>query len=238
MNRAKCTIHMYTTLDGKIETDIAAYPDGPQCYEAGEMYDDITFSKFRSWGCGRNTYDDGTRPDLSPYAKLSPKGEQPLPSEEKHLFFAFDRMGKLNWKGPYNDYAGHKSRIVEVVSSCVDPRYLTHLERLGIPYLFAGNDGIDPRLFLERLSAYGIDSFCLCGGPEINAAFLRAGVVDEISLVVAPGIQGGRRELSFVGSDNLEGFPLYFVPKRAEIGKRGALYLLYGRKWMDINDDE
>ena len=84
---------------------------------------------------------------------------------------------------------------------------------------------------IEKIHRFGeIDDFYLCGGPEINAAFLRAGVVDAISLVVCPGIQGGRKELTFVGTDDLEGFPLYFEPAEAKIFPGGALRLLYRKK--------
>lgn len=150
---------------------------------------------------------------------------------DKYLCFAFDRFGKLDWDAPCNPYAGRDSRVVEVLTKKVDPRLPAYLEKRGIAYLFAGDDDLDPRLFLEKIHAMGgISSFYLCGGPEINAAFLRAGVVDAISLVVCPGIQGGRKELTFVGTDDLEGFPLYFEPTEAKIYPGGGLRLLYRKK--------
>lgn len=36
MNRAKVICHMYTTIDGKIVTDLPGYPD---CEIAGNIYD-------------------------------------------------------------------------------------------------------------------------------------------------------------------------------------------------------
>ena len=228
--RARCTIHMYTTIDGKIVTDLPHYPDGPETDEAGTLYDDITFSEGKKWGCGRTTFDTGRRPDLTGIDPSMPLRGEEVPGDE-YLCFAFDRFGKIDWETPFNPYGERASRVVEVLTKRADPRLPAYLEKKGIAYLFAGEDDLDPRLFLEKIHRFGeIDDFYLCGGPEINAAFLRAGVVDAISLVVCPGIQGGRKELTFVGTDDLEGFPLYFEPAEAKIYPGGALRLLYRKK--------
>lgn len=228
--RAKCTIHMYVTIDGKIATDIPHYPDGPETEEAGILYDEITFSESKAWGCGRATFDAGKRPNLEGIDPKAILHGESIPREE-YLCFAFDRKGRLDWDTPYNPYGGHDSRVVEVLARDIDPRFPAYLEKRGIAYVFAGDKDIDPELFLEKvLTLGGVDSFYLCGGAEINAAFIRAGVVDQLSLVVCPGIQGGRKELTFVGTNDLEGFPAYFVPKEAKVYPGGALRLLYGRK--------
>lgn len=54
MNRAKVICHMYTTIDGKIVTDLPGYPD---CEIAGNIYDEITFQTSNAWGCGRETFE-------------------------------------------------------------------------------------------------------------------------------------------------------------------------------------
>ena len=38
--------------------------------------------------------------------------------------------------------------------------------------------------------AFGVERLALTGGGHINAAFLEAGLIDEISLMIAPGIDG------------------------------------------------
>ena len=55
-----------------------------------------------------------------------------------------------------------------------------------------------------------MDTFALCGGAEINAAFMRADMVDEISLVIGPGVDGSRNALTYVGSEDMAGFPKFY----------------------------
>lgn len=74
---------------------------------------------------------------------------------------------------------------------------------MGIGYLICGDEDLDLNLFLEKIvKYYGFKTFYLTCGPRINSSFIKKDLVDEISLIVCPGIQGGRKELTFVGDDN------------------------------------
>ena len=58
---------------------------------------------------------------------------------------------------------------------------------MEIPYIFAGKNEIDVKIALEKLKTLmGINSILLEGGSIVNGYFQRAGVIDELSLVVAP----------------------------------------------------
>ncbi len=87
--------------------------------------------------------------------------------------FSFDRKGKLFFSSPYIDYANHKSRFICVLLENVDKRFISYLNSKGISYIFAGKDEFDAKLFLEKIKSYGIDTFLLCGGPKINAVFMK-----------------------------------------------------------------
>lgn len=143
---------------------------------------------------------------------------------------AFDRKGKFFFPGPYNDYGGERSRFLSILTEKVDRRFLTYLEEHGVSYLFAGKEDLDFPLFLRKIKRLGIDVFLLCGGPRINAAFLAEDLVDEISLVICPGIQGGRKELTFVGADDVSPFPKFFHVKEARILPGDTVHLLYTRE--------
>lgn len=73
----------------------------------------------------------------------------------------------------------------------------------------------------------GVDTFVLCGGAEINAAFLNGDYVDEISLVICNGIQGGRKEITFVGTNDVSKFPKYFKVKEVKVLADNTVYLHY-----------
>jgi riboflavin biosynthesis pyrimidine reductase len=73
----------------------------------------------------------------------------------------------------------------------VTDEYLAELREDGVSYLFAGPDGHDLHRAMDILGeAFGVKTLLLEGGGTINGAFLKAGLVDEISLLVYPGIDG------------------------------------------------
>ena len=68
---------------------------------------------------------------------------------------------------------------------------MEHLRELGISYLFAGENGDNMALALETLRVeFGIEKLLLEGGGVINGVFLKAGLIDELSLMIYPGIDG------------------------------------------------
>jgi riboflavin biosynthesis pyrimidine reductase len=58
---------------------------------------------------------------------------------------------------------------------------------------------------LRRLrSEHGLRSIVCEGGPNLNATLLPAGLVDELHLVYAPKLAGGRDPLTILGGDELD----------------------------------
>ena len=75
---------------------------------------------------------------------------------------------------------------------------------------------------------FGIRTLLLEGGGHINGAFLQAGLVDELSLLVVPGIDG-RHEIPAV-FDGISPSKKKAVPLRlqsVERRKRDTLWLRY-----------
>lgn len=105
---------------------------------------------------------------------------------------AFDPKGRLGWKSnkivdPDGDPGYDGAQIIEVLTEQIDERYLSYLESMSIPYLFAGKTEIDVELALFKLkNIVGCDTLLLEGGSIINGYFQRADVIDELSLVIAP----------------------------------------------------
>ena len=72
---------------------------------------------------------------------------------------------------------------------------------MGIAYLFAGETEIDIPLALLKLRRFfGIQTLLLEGGSILNGAFQRCGVVDELSLVVAPMVAKAEDKPLFMDS--------------------------------------
>lgn len=54
-------------------------------------------------------------------------------------------------------------------------------------------DSIDLSLALSKLKVlFGVQQFAITGGAKINGAFFQAGLVDAVSLVIAPSIDGSK----------------------------------------------
>ncbi|CCH80267.1 Riboflavin biosynthesis protein ribD (Includes: Diaminohydroxyphosphoribosylaminopyrimidine deaminase; 5-amino-6-(5-phosphoribosylamino)uracil reductase) (fragment) [Nostocoides japonicum T1-X7] len=63
----------------------------------------------------------------------------------------------------------------------------------------------DPRAVLDRLCADGVHRVLLEGGPTLTAAFLRAGLVDEVVAYVAPVLLGaGRSAVADLGIASID----------------------------------
>lgn len=200
MSRPKIICHMLTSIDGKVTGDFLF---DTRCAAATEIYYEINRA-LKSEGsqgyiCGRVTmegsFTGGWYPDLAAYIPTEASAEREMynlpenPSREYYAI-AFDTKGRLGWRNNTIEdedpgYGG--ARIIEVLTEGVDGRYLSYLDEMKIPYLFAGKTEIDVQTALAKLKKYlGVETLSLEGGSVINGSFLSADCVDEISLVQAP----------------------------------------------------
>ena len=69
--------------------------------------------------------------------------------------------------------------------------YLETLRTLGISWIAAGAERIDLPEAMELLHEhFGVERLAIVGGGHICGGFLEAGLIDEVSIMVAPGIDG------------------------------------------------
>ncbi|WP_295730443.1 dihydrofolate reductase family protein [uncultured Limosilactobacillus sp.] len=193
MERAKVIVHMYVSIDGKIDGDF----DGqPVAKASGDFYSQrlFQFSPANANGITTtNMYAAKGKLDLSQFdgSNLTYEDWVPADSHSETYDVCFDRHGKAGWEHNYFDYGGHKSRTIEVLTEQASNDYLAFLRSMDIPYLVCGKDDLDLAQALVKLKQqFDLSTIALCGGATINGAFLRAGLVDEISLVVAPLVSG------------------------------------------------
>ena len=232
MDRPYVICHMVTSIDGKVTGDFLLQNE---CAEATEIYYRINRErKSDGFICGRVTmegsFTGGWYPDLSQYQPVDQKRDFLVDDLSGFYAIAFDTHGKLGWRSnkiidPDKDPGYDGAQIIEVLSEDVDERYLGYLEAMEIPYIFAGETAIDVELALFKLKKLiGCETLLLEGGSIINGAFERAGVVDELSLVVAPVIADKDAKPLFMDA-NIANFRLV----RAE-NENGNLVLNYKRK--------
>src|SRR5215469_13923461 len=81
--------------------------------------------------------------------------------------------------------------IVAVLTKAVTDAHLAGLRSEGISYIFAGETDLDLGLALDILNReLGIKRLLVEGGGTTNGSFLRAGLIDEVHLVLNPTIDG------------------------------------------------
>ena len=143
------------------------------------------------------------------------KGQAPYPPTTERLprtpWFArrdaaaygvvLDAAGKIAWGRA--DIGGDP--IVVVLTEQVSDAHLAGLRGEGVSYLFAGQRALDLGLALEILNReLGIERLLLEGGGGANGAFLRAGLVDELSLMLCPFVDGAHGAPSIFDSPAAE----------------------------------
>jgi riboflavin biosynthesis pyrimidine reductase len=107
--------------------------------------------------------------------------------EAESYAIAIDPSGKLTWRSNAID----GEHVITIVSQRVSNDYLAFLRSQGVSYLFGGRSSIDLKSVLRRLTkAFGIRKLLLEGGGKINGSFLTAGLIDELSILIAPVADG------------------------------------------------
>ena len=201
MQKPYIICHMMTSLDGKIEGE---YMKTQEADFLGAQYD-ILHDGFnaKAWICGRVTFDDNftfyEKLDLSKFANAKVAREDFIADKNnKKYAVAIDSSGKLAWKSNTIDYNNRvPSHIVEVVSEAVSDAYLAYLQSIGVSYIFGGKESIDLQNLVEKLQKLlNADTLLLEGGGVLNGAFLNAGLIDELSLLLAPLADGSTTQNS------------------------------------------
>lgn len=117
-----------------------------------------------------------------------------LPSEvperpgHESWFAVVDSRGRVPWE---ITHVGGADLLILVARS-TPAAYKAFLRQQGICYLVAGEDRVDLDLALRRMhEELGILCVVSEAGGGLNGALLRAGLVDELQLLVVPALIGG-----------------------------------------------
>lgn len=187
--RPRVICHMIASMDGRILTD--GWPlsrEGRRQYElVHETYEPD------GWICGRVTMEEhfsqAVRADdeIAREHHGAPRNDFRAPGEHESFAFAVDSRGRLAWGT--SDIDG--DHVVAILSERVSDEYLAFLRERGVSYLLAGAREVDLPLALEKIAArFGVRTLMLEGGGRINGGMLRAGLIDEVSVLVAPVVDG------------------------------------------------
>lgn len=177
--------HMMSLLDGRIDCDVTE-----QIESGDEYYDALNQLKCPSTLMGRVTMQ-------MHYALPEPfvaEDKTPIECEQYHIaiatkgyLVAIDTMGKLCW--PQNQFDGMP--LLVITSSDCPKEYHDTLTKQQISWIATGKTEIDlPRAMEILYKEFKVERLSVTGGGNINAAFLKEGLLDEVSMMWCPGIDG------------------------------------------------
>lgn len=188
--RPRVICHMAASLDGRIFVD--GWPDAAAA-AVRKHYEEIHAGyEPDGWICGRITMEPfagGLRADADVAREHTgaPRDDFVAPGAHDSFAFAIDPSGRLAWET--NDIDG--DHVVAVLAERVSDEYLAFLRERGVSYLLAGTQDVDLALALEKIGArFAVRTLMLEGGGKINGGMLRAGLIDEVSLLIAPVADG------------------------------------------------
>ena len=187
LQKPRVICHMISSLDGRII--VQRWGDSTP----GRAEYETTAATFdaQAWLCGRVTmekdFTKGRQPDLQPVTEPLDRRDFVAPHGAESFAIAVDAHGKLGWESNFID----DDHLIVVLTEQVGDEYLAYLRRLGISYLFGGAETLDFAQVLDKLARlFPIQTLLLEGGGHINGSLLKAGLVDELSLLHIPVIDG------------------------------------------------
>jgi len=189
--RPKIICHMVSSIDGRLLPNRWTPPAAGIARGWEHRHYEAVAARLDAdgWMVGRKSMQD--------FAKGTERAVAGVPGTLRETYVAdrrgrdvavgIDPHGRLHYG---RDNAGG-DHIIAVLGQQVSDAYLAELQTDGVSYLFAGEDGTDLHEAMDTLGeAFGIKTILLEGGGITNGTFLKAGLIDEISLLVYPGIDG------------------------------------------------
>lgn len=224
MEKPYIVCYMMTSVDGRIDCDMVGKLAGVEDYYP--LLDELGLQSAIS---GKTT----ARLELAESGEFKPENNLPFGKEivskktdsNNGYTIVVDTNGTLLWK---HDSQYDKPHIL-ITSKQVSKEYLTYLDERNISYIVTGNTRIDLAAACEALKkTFGIEKLGIVGGPAINTAFLDAGLLDEVIVLIGAGIDG-RASFPAVfhreGNSQSEPTPLKLIEVRTY--DSGAVFIRY-----------
>lgn len=233
MDRPYIVCHMLTSLDGKIT---GPFMESPAVIPAGEEYERTNeLYHPQAWLCGRVTTDENftfyQKPDLDETSPAVPDGDYRAVEGAEMHYVSVDPSGRIGWKSNTLHYADRPAaHVIEVLTEKASNAYRAFLRTMEISYIIAGKEHLDCALAAQKLKElFHIETLMVSGGGFINWSFLQAGLIDELSLVLAPVADGENNTVTlFEKSGHLpQTPPVAFALKGVDTLAGDSLWLRY-----------
>lgn len=232
MKRPYVICHILSALDGKITGE---FMGTPKAREAGEEYARIREAfHAEAWLYGTVTTKEFTqyrKPELDAVAIEIPEGDFIAARSTDFYYVSVDTEGEIGWEsGIFRKSGRPDAHVIEILTEQTNAAYKAYLRQRGVSYILAGKEKLDCRTAAEKLyRLFGIETLLICGGGTVNWTFLQQGVMDELSLLLAPVADGSPSAVTvFEKSDFLPASaPAQFQLKAVDRLKGDGVRLTY-----------
>ena len=192
MKKPYIICHMMTSIDGRIDCAMTSQLPGVDDY-----YTTLNALNVPTTVSGRVTAElEMAEPGIFEAKDNTPFGKEGFSKKADAAGYevVVDTHGKLLWPNA----AGMEKPYLIITSEQVPQEYLNYLDGKHISWIACGAEKIDLARASEILAEeFGVERMGVVGGPAINTAFLDAGLLDEVSILMGCGIDG-RKEMPSV----------------------------------------
>lgn len=232
MNRPYIVCHILSALDGKI---IGTFMGTPAAQAASEEYAHIRNEyQANAWLYGTKTTKEFTayrEPKMDKTFLSVPNGDFVAQTDASLYYVSIDTLGEIGWEsGTFCKPGRPDAHVIEVLTEKTPLAYRSYLRQKGVSYILAGKDTLDCCIAAEKLyGIFGIETMLICGGGTVNWTFLQQGVLDELSLLLAPVADGSPDTVTvFERMSSLpESSPVQFRLKKVEQLESDGVRLIY-----------
>lgn len=193
MDRPKIICHILQSVDGNIDGSFFSQPETiPALREFSRIREEYACDAVISGAItASEIYSNSLADDLPEVLETYSRTDWQAAKADKYAVI-IDGEGTILWQSGTVERRGDKMHVVTILQENVSDAYIAHLRQAGVSYVFAGKDSLDLPLAVRKLKEqFGIEKMLLSGGGIVDLAFLQAGLIDEISLIIPPVIDGG-----------------------------------------------
>lgn len=219
---------MESSIDGRLHPSRwTRSPDGTPKQWSGLYSATHETLRADAWIVGRVTMAEMAKgvPHAPASAPLQQRPHHFAAGHKKPYAVAIDAGGKLHFAR--SDVGG--DHVIVLLGSGVPDSHLAELKGDGISYIVAPGPEVDLATALQTLrSEFAIERLALEGGGMINGSFLAARLVDELIVIIGPGVDGRSDSPSIVeaGEAGLHG-RIKLSLRNCETLEHGAVRLTY-----------
>lgn len=234
MKRPYVICHILSSLDGKITGPFMGTESvGMLGAEYGKFRTKMNADALLYGTTTTKEFTGFRRPALTDAGEV-PEGDFVTDTSEKTYYVSVDVEGEIGWEsGTFCNKGRAPAHVIEVLTASTPAAYKAYLRKTGVSYIIAGQDKLNCGTAMKKLyELFSIEKLLICGGGVVNWSFLQAGMVDELSLFLAPVTDGSSGSASLFQQVPAlaEGGPVEFLLKDVEKIGDGGLRLNYQAK--------